>query len=154
MSYPLEPIDLLVDVSKVLYNERIVEQRRQIEELKRNNENLKQKIVSLLCHKYLIKINDKKYYIISSIIDCCVLFRKIFDDDVLFNKDSYNILSKKFYTEFSDSDDNYEMGDEDNDEYIYGDIVIILKNHKSPTTISINRIHDFPINTTNIIEVY
>jgi hypothetical protein len=34
MSYPLEPIDLLVDVSKVLYNERIVEQRKQIEELK------------------------------------------------------------------------------------------------------------------------
>ncbi len=34
MSYPLESIDLLVDVSKVLYNERIVEQRKQIEDLK------------------------------------------------------------------------------------------------------------------------
>lgn len=34
MSYPLEPIDLLVGVSKVLYNERIVEQRKQIEDLK------------------------------------------------------------------------------------------------------------------------
>ncbi len=34
MSYPLEPIDLLVDVSKVLYNERIVEQMKQIEDLK------------------------------------------------------------------------------------------------------------------------
>ncbi len=33
MSYPLEPIDLLVDVSKVLYNERIVEQRNRIKEL-------------------------------------------------------------------------------------------------------------------------
>lgn len=34
MSYLLEPIDLLVDVSKVLYNERIVEQMKQIAELK------------------------------------------------------------------------------------------------------------------------
>ncbi len=31
----LEPIDLLVDVSKVLYNERIIEQRKQIEKLKK-----------------------------------------------------------------------------------------------------------------------
>ncbi len=154
MSYPLEPIDLLVDVSNVLYNERIVEQRKQIDELKRNNENLKQKIDSVLCFKYIIEINNKKHYIKSSINDCCILFRKIFDDDICFNKDSYNILSKKFYTEFSDSDDNYEMGDEDNDDYIYGDIVIISKNHISPTTISINRIHNFPINTTDIIEVY
>ncbi len=34
MSNPLESIDLLVDVSKVLYNERIVEQRKQIKDLK------------------------------------------------------------------------------------------------------------------------
>ncbi len=34
MSYPLEPIDLLLDVSKVLYNERIVEQRKEIKDLK------------------------------------------------------------------------------------------------------------------------
>jgi len=37
----LEPIDLLVDVSKVLYNERIVEQRKIIEEQKKEIERLK-----------------------------------------------------------------------------------------------------------------
>jgi hypothetical protein len=41
MSYPLEPIDLLIDVSKVLYNERIVEQRKIIEEQKKEIEKLK-----------------------------------------------------------------------------------------------------------------
>ncbi len=47
----LEPIDLLVDVSKVLYNERIIEQRKQIEELKKQIED--NRIV-----KYMIYMND------------------------------------------------------------------------------------------------
>ena len=48
----LESIDLLVDVSKVLYNERIVEQRKQIEDLKAKQ-----------C--YIIKINDNLKGVIS-----------------------------------------------------------------------------------------
>jgi len=153
MSYPLEPIDLLVDVSNVLYNERIVEQRKQINELKKNNENLKQKIDSILCHKYLIKFNNKEYYILSSICDCEILFHKIFDNDILFDKNLIIIIRKFFDNVFNDSDENYVMGGETYKYNVYGTITYRYKNELTKQ-LSINLIHNFPINTTDIIEVY
>ena len=66
MSYPLEPIDLLVDVSNVLYNERIVEQRKIIEEQKKEIERMKS--IGFYCINMIDALNPQRRILIYSFI--------------------------------------------------------------------------------------
>lgn len=67
MSYPLEPIDLLIDVSKVLYNERIVEQRKQIKDLKLCIDNIKSFNTYYISASSSIFLSNYHQYIKSSL---------------------------------------------------------------------------------------